>query len=91
MKPEITLVYDADCPNVDAARAALGEALVRAQLETGWTECERTTQQLPKCFLGFGSPTILVNGKDVANEPAAAATCCRIYQTRDGLDAGRPS
>ncbi len=85
MKPEITLVYDVDCPNVNAARTALGQAIARARLDPGWIECERTTPGLPQRFLRFGSPTILVNGKDVADEPGAAAACCRIYQTPDGL------
>ena len=85
MKPEITLVYDADCPNANAARAALRQAIARAGLDPRWLECERSTQGLPERFLRFGSPTILVNGKDVADEPGAAAACCRIYQTPDGL------
>jgi hypothetical protein len=86
MKPEITLVYDADCPNVRLARAALSDALMRTGLEPGWIECERTTPGVPERFLRFGSPTILVNGSDVAGEPdAAAAACCCVYQTNKGL------
>lgn len=86
MKPEITLVYDADCPNLRPARAALGEALTQARLEPGWIECERTAPGVPERFLRFGSPTILVDGEDVADEHAvAAAPCCRVYQTADGL------
>ena len=38
MKPEITLVYDADCPNLPAARVALREALKREGLEPQWVE-----------------------------------------------------
>ncbi len=55
MKPEITLVYDVDCPNVNAARTALGQAIARARLDPGWIECERTTPGLPQRFLRFGS------------------------------------
>jgi hypothetical protein len=85
MKPEITLIYDADCPNVNAARAALGEAITRAQLEPGWIERERTTSGAPIQFQHFGSPTILVDGEDVVGEPSTAAACCRLYQTEEGL------
>jgi glyoxylase-like metal-dependent hydrolase (beta-lactamase superfamily II) len=85
MKPEITLVYDADCPNVDAARAALGEAIARARLDLGWIERERRASDVPQRTSRFGSPTILVNGEDVAGEPGADAACCRIYQTPHGL------
>ena len=86
MKPEITLVYDADCPNVRAARAALREALEHARLDSGWIEYERTAPGVPQRFLRFGSPTILVDGEDVADEPAvAAAASCRVYQAAGGL------
>ena len=84
MKPEITLVYDADCPNVDLARAALSDALKRIGLEPEWSEYEHTSGVAQR-FSRRGSPTILVDGEDVADEPDAAAACCRVYQTADGL------
>ena len=86
MKTEITLVYDADCPNVRAARAALREALEHARLEPVWIEYDRAAPDIPERFLRFGSPTILVDGEDVADEPAvAAAASCRVYQAASGL------
>jgi hypothetical protein len=85
MKPEITLVYDADCPNVDAARGALREAIARARLDPGWIECPRAASGASQRSSRFGSPTILVNGEDVSGEPGADAACCRVYQTPDGL------
>jgi len=85
MRPEITLVYDDDCPNVNEARAALSEAIARAHLEPGFTELKRGAPGAPDSRTGFGSPTILVNGEDVAGEPGADAACCRIYQTYDGF------
>jgi hypothetical protein len=86
MKPEITLVYDADCPNVRAARAALREALEHSSLEPEWIEYERTAPGIPERFLRFGSPTILVDGEDVADDPAvAAAASCRVYEAARGL------
>jgi hypothetical protein len=86
MKLEITLVYDADCPNADAARAALGQVLVRSRLKPEWIEVDRAAPGVAKQLLRFGSPTILVDGEDVAGESdAAAAACCRIYQTDRGL------
>src|SRR5580658_5321880 len=41
MKPEITLVYDADCPNLPAARGALRKALEHEGLEPQWVEYDR--------------------------------------------------
>src|SRR5712692_948027 len=86
MKPEITLVYDADCPNLPAARVALREALKREGLEPKWVEYDRAAPGTPAPLLRFGSPTILVDGVDVAGEAGrAAAASCRVYPTERGL------
>ena len=86
MNPEITLIYDADCPNASAARAALCEALAYVGLEPLWIEYERSAPGIPAEFRRFGSPTILVEGKDVADERAVAtAASCRVYEAACGL------
>ena len=86
MKREITLVYDADCPNVTEARVALREALERAGLEPQWIEYDRAAPGTPALLLRFGSPTILVDGVDVAGEAGrAAAASCRVYPSERGL------
>ena len=86
MKPEITLVYDADCPNLPAARVALREALEREGLEPKWVEYDRAALGTPAPLLRFGSPTILVDGVDVAGEAGrAAAASCRVYPGERGL------
>jgi hypothetical protein len=92
MKPEITLVYDADCPNLLAARVALREALEHEGLEPLWVEYDRAAPGTPAPLLRFGSPTILVEGVDVAGEAghAAAAASCRVYRGERGLS-GVPS
>ena len=85
-KPEITLVYDADCPNVPEARAALREALERAGLEPRWVEYDPAAPSTPEPLLRYGSPTILVDGADVAGEAGrAAAASCRVYPSERGL------
>jgi mercuric ion transport protein len=87
MKPESTLVYDADCPNLPAARGALREALGHEGLEPQWVEYDRAAPGTPALLLRFGSPTILVEGVDVAGEAghAAAAASCRVYRGERGL------
>jgi hypothetical protein len=86
MKPEIALVYDADCPNVPEARAALREAFERAGLEPRWVEYDRAAPNTPAALLRYGSPTILVDGVDVTGEAGrAAATSCRVYPSEVGL------
>lgn len=85
-KPEVTLVYDADCPNVPAARVALRAALERAGLEPQWIEYDRAAPGTPVSLLRYGSPTILVDGVDVAGEAErVAAASCRVYPSERGL------
>ncbi len=86
MKREIALIYDADCPNVRDARAALRAALTRSGLEPSWVEYDRASLEVPERFRRFGSPTIIVDGKDVAGESAGdAAASCRVYPAAGGL------
>ena len=80
MNPEITLIYDADCPNAPEARAVLRKALERLGLEAEWVEHDRAEPGVPEQLVRYGSPTILVRGADVAGETAEArAACCRVY------------
>jgi hypothetical protein len=85
-KPEVTLVYDADCANLPAARVALRAALERAGLEPQWIEYDRAAPGTPVSLLRYGSPTILVDGVDVDGEAErVAAESCRVYPSERGL------
>lgn len=82
--PRIDLVYFAGCPNVDAARVAIREALRDAPAVSVWQEWDRDDPATPETLPVHGSPTVLVDGRDVA--PAAEdAGCCRVYAGREGL------
>ena len=86
MMPEIILLYDADCPNASAARAVLSEALRRAGIEPPWVEYDRAALGTPERFLRYGSPTILVDGTDIAGEAAEPmAAACRMYPDTHGF------
>src|SRR5207237_10107570 len=86
MKPEIILLHDADCPNASAARAVLSEALRSAGIEPRWVEYDRAALGTPERFLRYGSPTILVDGTDIAGEVAEpAVAACRVYWDAHGL------
>lgn len=74
----VDLVYDLDCPNVVAARTVLVHAFVAAGVAPSWSEHCRA-DGLPAEVDGFGSPTILVDGRDVMGESAGSAPCCRLY------------
>lgn len=81
----VELIYDPDCPNVCAARQALMEAFGLAGLAPRWREWRRNDVQAPDYVQRFGSPTVLVDGRDV--EPAADPEghgCCRLYPTGAG-------
>lgn len=81
MLPEIQLVYDRDCPNVAAAREVLSQAMHRCGLDPRWVEYERNQQALPVEYLGYGSPTILIDGVDSIGEApmGSGGRRCRLY------------
>lgn len=88
--PRVELVVDEDCPNVEAARAAVAEALARERLPARWIE--RLQPAASKDERGGRarrpSPTVLVDGRDV--EAAASGTGCRIYRNAEGRLVGAP-
>ena len=88
---KVELIYDKDCPNVQEAR----EQLLRAFHETGipskWQEWNRGAIETPTYVHSYGSPTILVNGQDVAGLlPSDEGNCCRLYTGKDGGLQGVP-
>lgn len=88
----VELIYDAGCPNVAAARAVLIRAFARAGIPARWREWERGVPGSPRYAQDYGSPTILVNGKDVADEaPGAGNASCRIYRDGEGRLSRTPS
>lgn len=61
---EIDLVYFDGCPNADQARANL-----RAALDGGsWREWNLADADTPERFRRYGSPTVLVDGRDVTGD-----------------------
>ncbi len=87
---QIELIYDADCPAADEARKNLRGALLGAKLPARWTEWDRSSPATPDSMRAFGSPTILVNARDIAGAKAAGAASCRIYQSQPGRLAAIP-
>jgi mercuric ion transport protein len=93
----VELIYDRDCPNVPDARANLVRALTVSGRESRWTEWDRGAPDSPPRVRGYGSPTVLVDGKDVAGEAASAAAqdgegpSCRLYRKGAGRSSGVPA
>jgi hypothetical protein len=70
----------------------LRSALAAAQLAPLWVEYQTDDPGLPEHARAFGSPTILVDGKDVAGASAGGSPeCCRPYVDESGRRAGAPS
>jgi multidrug transporter EmrE-like cation transporter len=81
----VELIYDADCPNVAAARSLLIKAFARTGVSARWREWERSAPDRPDYASRYGSPTLLVDGKDVAGAaPVAGAGACRVYADGEG-------
>jgi hypothetical protein len=88
--PKIDLIYDPDCPNVDHARARLRQAITEYGQPLQWTEWVSDDRSLPDYASGHGSPTILVDERDVSAAPARGRSC-RMYEQPDGtLDPAPP-
>lgn len=76
----IELIFDRDCPNVELTRSNLKQAVAAAGKEAGWAEWDRGDPSSPPYVRGYGSPTVLVDGKDVAGINAGEARAsCRLY------------
>lgn len=89
----IQFLYYADCPSHDIAlerlRGVMHEERIGADVDIVQVETEEQAQQLRFP----GSPTILINGQDIAPlaaEPVYALTC-RAYQLEDGRISPLPS
>jgi mercuric ion transport protein len=89
MTDTVELIYDRTCPHADVARDRLRAALAHAGLPAVWQEWERSARGTPAYAQEWASPTILVNGRDVAApdaEPAAldGSAGCRVYPDTAG-------
>ena len=90
--PEVFLICDSDCPNVADCRTNLIKAFAASGMKPSWHEIDRSSDDAPLHVRGFGSPTVLVNGADVAGQqPVLDGASCRLYQTEDGEYVGVPS
>ena len=77
---KIELIYFDGCPNADKARENLRAAFAAAGMNEGWTEWEQNNPEAPEYVHQYGSPTILINGKDVADGAGDdGAPSCRLY------------
>jgi hypothetical protein len=88
--PKIEFLYERDCPNVDDGREALRQALRACGLPPQFQEWERHDPAAPPPARRYGSPTILVDGEDIAGEPPTDEPSCRVYSDERGRARGVP-
>lgn len=80
MKSNVRLLYFQGCPNVEEARRNLAQALQRMGRPPEWTETDVQGDDCPPEWRGFPSPTVLVDGRDVATGESSrtGAAACRF-------------
>lgn len=76
---KIQLLYFPGCPRVDATRAALCDALASEKLDLPIEEIDVESPGAPEWARGWGSPTILIDGKEIYDQEASGAPACRFY------------
>ena len=84
----VQLLYFPDCPNVETARRTLQEALSSLEDVPPVAEIDVTDPSAPSELRSWGSPTILIDGADVAGGDPSES-CCRLYPTSENR--GAPS
>ena len=77
--PVVELIHSPDCPNVPAAREQLRRALREVGLPEAWKEHDLSADDVAEHARGFGSPTVLVDGRDVSGGLPSAGATCRVY------------
>lgn len=76
--PKIDLVYFEGCPNATLARENLRAAVEAMGSGWTWSEWDLMSESTPEHFRLHGSPTVLVEGRDVTGEGhGAVAMACR--------------
>lgn len=93
MRVNVKFLYYEECPShevaLDRLRQVLAEEGIQAEIEIIKVETDEQAQRLR--FIG--SPTILVNGRDIDPPPSDAhyALTCRAYRLEDGRISPLPS
>jgi len=79
----VELLYFPGCPNVSAAREQLRRAFTAVGRPASWTEIDVSADSAPAHTFGYGSPSVLVDRRDVMGAGPSGGTSCRIYVEND--------
>jgi mercuric ion transport protein len=86
----IQLLSFPGCPNVPEARKRLSDALADLGMPEEFEEIDVTDAACDPALVGWGSPTILIDGRDVEGAQPSSTASCRLYRSTAGLS-GVPS
>ena len=62
----VEIVYFSGCPHADEARRNVRKALEMEDRDAAWSEWDQASSTVPSRYRGLPSPTVLIDGKDVA-------------------------
>jgi hypothetical protein len=85
--PKIEFFYFADCPSHEQALERLHEVMVEEKIAAPVEVHEIRSEEEAVSYAFYGSPTIRVDGVDIAPLPkdiSAPALTCRAYLRADG-------
>jgi hypothetical protein len=74
----VELVFFTGCPSVPNARRRLSEALTVVGIPPSWQERDMLDPGTPAEYQHYGSPTVLVDGHDIAGDQKAAGMTCVV-------------
>lgn len=83
-RPNVQFLSFPGCPLASKARTELEKALAECGLD-GYENVDVMAQQTAEELKAWGSPTILVNGKDVTGHQGGDGVGCRIYDSDIGV------
>ena len=85
--PKVEFLYLDDCPSHERALALLREVIAEEQLQAPVKIVEVKTEAEAQQYKFYGSPTIRVDGEDIAPLPEDStqpSLTCRAYRRADG-------
>lgn len=78
MIKRVELVFFEGCPHADAARVRLREAMTAAGLDPKWDEWDTGRDTTPDTYRRYGSPTILLDGRDIGDGAEGSGMGCVV-------------
>lgn len=88
----VEFIYEKNCPNIALARLQILRAFSALKIKPHWLEWEVNDSEAPEYARQCGSPTIMVNGKDVDGAMSSNNTNhCRLYRQPDNTSSGVPA